>query len=502
MSPELVRSVLDSAPDAMLLIDPSGRIVFANRQVSALFGYPSGELLGDFVETLLPERFRGHHVSHRSSYAESIRVRPMGSGLDLFARRKDGTEFPVEISLSPAGDNDEKLVVAAIRDTTERRRTQTELREAREAADRANQAKSRFLATASHDLRQPMQALSLLNGAMRRMSPNADLADALEQEAQSIEVMSRLLNALLDISKLESGAIKPEVTAFRVAGLFEEVRREFASLAEAKGLALEMEACGDSVHSDMSLVGQIVRNFVSNAIKYTQRGSVKLRCEHERECVRLVVLDTGIGIPATELPHIFEDFYQVGVASNTTREGYGLGLGIVSRIANLLGALLDVTSEPGKGTKISVALPAAAECHAASTAPARANATAICKATTTCVLLVDDDERVRKATCAFLRTEGYSVIAAGSVAEAVSLANAHPEIRLLVTDYHLAAGETGLQVVSELRRRFGDTLPAVMITGDTSSTVGGLGADHRLRIASKPINPDMLLEVMSELLHT
>lgn len=503
LSSELVRSVLDSAPDAMLLIDETGRIVFANRQVSALFGYQSEELSGEFVEALLPERFRGRHVGHRSDYARNTRLRPMGSGLDLFARRKDASEFPVEISLSPAADATGAFIVAAIRDTSERRRVQMELREAREAADRANQAKSRFLATASHDLRQPMQALSLLNGTMRRMAPNEAFADALEQEAQSIAAMSRLLNALLDISKLESGAVKPEITDFRVASLFEELRREFMSVASAKGLAFEIETCGDFIHSDPSLVGQVVRNFVSNAIKYTQRGGVQLRCDHESGCVRLVVRDTGIGIAAGEQARIFEDFYQVGVASNASRDGYGLGLSIVARIANLLGAALRIQSEPGKGTEISIALPAAGALPmAAEPAPIAKPERRASEAPASCVLLVDDDERVRKATRALLKVEGFDVQMAGSVSEAISVGNAHPEIRLLVTDYHLAAGETGLQVIEALRQRFGANLPAVMITGDTSSAIRDLGTDHRLRMASKPIDPDKLLRMMSELLNS
>lgn len=152
LSSDLVRSVLDSAPDAMVIIDASGAIAFANHQVTALFGYDAEDLIGQNVECLLPVRFRARHVGYRNGYTSNVRVRPMGSGLDLFAMRKDGSEFPVEVSLSPAADGGSTLLVAAIRDITDRRTIQVHLREAREAADRANQAKSRFLATASHDL--------------------------------------------------------------------------------------------------------------------------------------------------------------------------------------------------------------------------------------------------------------------------------------------------------------------------------------------------------------
>ena len=188
---ELARSALDAAPDAMIIIDEAGTIRYANRQVSAIFGFPHDDIVGRPVEFLMPKRFRERHVNHRHTYVDSVRVRPMGIGLDLFGQRLDGTEFPVEISLSPVEGDSQFLVAAAIRDVTDRKRAEAELIEARqtaetareaadesrraadaarESADRANQAKSRFLATASHDLRQPLQSLSLLNGALRRAS--------------------------------------------------------------------------------------------------------------------------------------------------------------------------------------------------------------------------------------------------------------------------------------------------------------------------------------------
>src|ERR1700722_4021687 len=268
---ELARSALDAAPDAMIIIDQLGCILFANRQTSALFGYEHDEVIGQPIERLMPDRFRDRHVAHRVEYIKTLSVRAMGSGLDLYARRRDGTEFPVEISLSPIEDGDQVLIAAAIRDTTDRNRARAELVAAREAAehatqmadqarepavkaretaDRANQGKSRFLATASHDLRQPLQTLALLNGALRRIDADPDSADALAQQEQAIGAMSRLLNALLDISKLESGAIKPEPTDFHVASVFDELRREFANLAANKGLQLDVEMCTDCVHSD------------------------------------------------------------------------------------------------------------------------------------------------------------------------------------------------------------------------------------------------------------
>lgn len=316
--PELARSALEAAPDAMMMIDASGIIRFTNRQVSVLFQYPHDEIIGRHIEALMPERFRARHVGHRNGYFSNLRLRPMGLGLDLYGRRRDGTEFPVEISLSPVMDGDRALVAAAIRDVSDRKRVEAQLiiareaaesaralaDQARESADRANQGKSRFLATASHDLRQPLQTLALLNGTLRRIVSDQDVIEAIAQQDQAIGAMSRLLNALLDISKLESGAIKPEPTDFTVASIFEELRAEFAAIAATKGLRLEVEACADCVHSDRSLVEQILRNLVSNAIKYTREGWVRLRCMHEAGLVRVEVLDTGIGISPEHIPYI------------------------------------------------------------------------------------------------------------------------------------------------------------------------------------------------------
>ncbi len=493
LSRELDRSIFDSAPDAMVIVDDGGTVMFANRQVTTLFGYDQDEVVGQPIESLLPERFRGRHVGHRDRYIANLRFRPMGSGLELFARRQDGTEFPVEISLSPVYDGNRTLVAAAIRDATDRKRVEAEALAARETADRANQAKSRFLAAASHDLRQPLQTLAMLNGTLQRLVTEPRAAEPLHHQGQAIGAMSRLLNSLLDISKLESGAIKPEITDFRVAALFDDLRREFADLATEKGIELRVETCGDSVHSDPSLVGQILKNLVENAIKYTRKGWVELRCAHEPALVRIEVLDTGVGIPADQLAHIFEEFYQVGVSPNTTREGYGLGLSIVSRLVQLLEVKLDVRSEPGKGSCFALALPAGGAAGKAPTADPRAAEAA--RAAGRRVLVVEDDASVRAATLMLLRVEGYETAGAGTLAEALECSRAAPP-DLVVTDFHLASGETGLQVIAALREAVGPELSVVMITGDTSSAMAEIGRDNRLRIVSKPINPDEFLAIV------
>jgi len=509
---ELARSALEAAPDAMIIIDDQGIIRHANRQLSSLFGYPHDEVIGKRVEQLMPNRFREHHIAHRKQYSRRPWVRTMGQTLELLGFRADGTEFPVEISLSPidAPGEGKALVAAAIRDVTDRKRVEAELiaarrsaEHAREIADRANQGKSRFLATASHDLRQPLQTLALLNGTLRRMAAHADGAEALAEQEQAIGVMSRLLNTLLDISKLESGTVKPEPTDFAVATIFEELEREFASVAAGKGLSLEVEKSADYAHSDPGLIEQLLRNLISNAIKYTRQGRVRLRCATAlNSLVRVEVLDTGVGIPTDQLSCIFADFYQVGVSTNTSGDGYGLGLSIVKRIATLLDLNLEVHSEIGQGSTFSLLLPPAVGQVAGSYRPSPSHVLRMVSAEPRRVLFIEDDTSVRNATRMLLKVEGYRVTAAATLTEAIQAARSGEGFDLIISDYHLRDGETGSQVIDAVREVLGAHLKAILLTGDTSSAIRELPQDSRLRIASKPIRAEELLALMKALLHS
>jgi len=497
---ERFRALMDSAPDAMVVVDEHGRIVLVNARTEALFGYPRQELLGQSVERLIPARFRTEHPQHRSSYMSSPVVRPMGANIELHALHRDGSEIPVEISLSPVATRSGLQVVSAIRDISDRRRTLEQLREARNEADKANRAKSSFLATASHDLRQPLQTLALLNGALRRLVREGRAAAALGEQEIAIGVMSRLLNALLDISKLESGTLRPDLTLWSVGSLFEQMRSEFASVAASKGLQLEVQSVDACVRSDQSLIGQVLRNLLTNAIKYTNVGQVVLRSRVGDGVAHVEVIDTGIGMAPEELTRICEDFYQIGVTANTSREGYGLGLSIVSRIIKLLGLQLEVRSEPGNGSTFSFALPLAGAPLASGAQPGAAASHPSRNSREHHILVVEDDVAVLNATRVLLTVQGYRVSTAGTLAEALEHIRANPDIELLITDYHLAGGETGRQVISAIREIRGQKFKAVMISGDTSSAARGLRGDAALRFLSKPVSSADLMNLLEGLL--
>ncbi len=512
--PELARDALDAAPDAMLIMDERGAILFANRQTATLFGYSLEEIRHQRFEQLVPEPFEAPSGARRGSPGGARDGRTRGSGFESFAQRRDGSEFPIEIRLSMIEAPEGALTAAAIRDISDHKRAETELivarvlaeqaqaaaDAARLSADRANLAKGRFLATASHDLRQPLQALALLNRTLRTLVREPAARSALAQQEQTIRAMSRLMNALLDISKLESGAIKPEPADFALDGLFAELHTEFAAVAADKGLSLRFEEVRANAHSDPALVEEIMRNLISNAIKYTERGGITVRAVQERGALRLDVSDTGVGISADQLGLIFEEFFQVGVSPNAARDGYGLGLSIVQRIAKLLGTAVTVRSKPGEGSTFSMTVPFGAA-RTPSLAPANAvPAPAHRRFRRARILLVEDDAAVRGATQLLLSVEGYEVTAVPGLADAVRAAREDANLCLLITDYHLGASETGIQVIEAVRAILGPQLGAVLVTGDTSAVIRHLRLDEHLRIVSKPVDADELLALLQALL--
>jgi PAS domain S-box-containing protein len=486
------RMLLESAPDAMIIIDEQGKIAIANAQAEEMFGYGRHQMLGQPVEMLLPERLRDAHVGHRQGFATEPRLRPMGPGLDLVARRQDGSEFPVEISLSPVRSADGHFVSSVIRDVTQRKRMEDEIIAARQQAERANKANSAFLAAASHDLRQPVQALSLLNGALRRTVKDERALEMIESQEYSLIAMTNLLNSLLDISRLDAGAVSPELEDFPIKRLIDRLSDEFARQAKHVGLAFSSSSCATVINSDPNLLAEIIQNFVSNAIRYTDKGSVKLECvEKDGQCV-ISVTDTGIGIEQDQLQEIFREFHQCK-APGASKEGFGLGLAIVKRLSDLLGVEISVSSDIGKGSTFSVSIPAAdramarEESKAVADAPVHEDASGL-------VILIEDDVNVANAWGMLLEAEGYEVAMAASASEALALMNhLHETPALLISDFHLLDGSTGVEAVSAIREHFDVHIPAFIVSGDTSKVVKEARLLDNCTLMCKPIDTNRLL---------
>ena len=374
-------------------------------------------------------------------------------------------------------------------------RQQNQLVASQNSLDQAREMKDRILAIASHDLRQPLQTLFLLNGVLRRLATDSHVATAVAGQEKAIQAMSELLDSLLDISKLEAGATKPQITDVDLDELFEGLRVEFAGIAAAKGLHLEILSSNETARTDPKLLGQVLRNLLSNAIKFTHEGSVRMQCMREAAQLRIDVTDTGRGIASEHLPHIFEEFYQAGGMPNTAHEGHGLGLGIVRRLIQLLGHQIKVASTVGEGATFSMVLPVgSARSRVAPPIKASSQDVRIDHAH---VMVVEDDAFVLSGVCSLLETVGYRVTGVTSVAEALKQAHEQKDIVLLITDFHLANGELGTEAIRSIRSVLGRDVKAFLLTGDTSSRLQTIARENDACLMSKPINADEFLGLLS-----
>ena len=368
------RELIEHAPDAILQIDTTGKIIVANSTAVSMFGYPREELLGSSVDRLVPEASRAAHPGHRKAFAAAGITRPMGQGLDLHALRKDGTEVPVEISLSPVKTDQGIYITAAIRDVTERKRIEAQVRllekgylqelEARkEEAERLNHLKSEFLASISHELRTPLHTIIGFSELLAEESEgplNEEQSRFLEHIHRDSEHLLALINDLLDFSQIEAGGLNLHAEVLPLGEAISEAVNAIRPSAEAKGISMlaDMDA-NISVSADQLRLRQILYNLLSNAVKFTPAGgtiSVSIAPVPAEQSVRITVSDTGIGIADEERVHIFDKFYQVGVTTGGVREGTGLGLAICKQLIEMHGGSIWVESEPGRGSRFHFTL--------------------------------------------------------------------------------------------------------------------------------------------------
>ncbi|WP_431856001.1 NahK/ErcS family hybrid sensor histidine kinase/response regulator [Azospirillum sp.] len=533
-----IRLITDAVPALIAYVDAEQRYRFVNRAYEDWFKRPRSEIDNRFMRDVLSPadyEIRRPHVL-RALAGESVSFEMERAGDDGAVRYAVATYIPhfgerhevlgyfalihditerrlVAQALEDAKESLERRVVERTAELTqlnrklhqeirERAAAETAARVARAEAEQANLSKTKFLAAASHDLLQPLNAARLFVSALddlEQPEANRTMVENIDVALASVE---DLLAALLDISKLDAGAVTPELADFPVKGLLGSLATEYAPVARERGLDLRVLVSGAVVRSDIRLLRRIVQNFLSNALRYTAQGRVLVGCRRVPEGLRVEVWDTGPGIPPDKLDEVFQEFRRLDTpcAASDRHRGIGLGLAIVDRVARMLGHPIAVRSEPGRGSVFSVTVPSGTRPR-----PARAPEVAARPATDrlagASVLVLDNEPAVLAGMEALLRGWSCRVTSATTGAEALrGLAGLDRPPDLLIADYHLDDGALGVTEVERLRAACGRKLPAIIITANRTAELAAEAQAQGCMLLNKPVRPAQLRALMSGLI--
>jgi len=487
----------------------------ANPALARMLGYPDAPALLLSRRDLASHLFAGGQ-DELLAIAQALQREQALLGYETQLRRRDGSHIDVLMNLLLRPD-EPGVVEGFVADITERKLAQqrlqqlndqleqrvaertNELIEARDAAQAANRSKDKYLAAASHDLLQPLNAARLLISTLRERSLPAAEQQLVERAHQALEGAEDLLTDLLDISRLDQAAIKPDLDLYSLDEVLAPLASEFQPVAEAAGLGLRVRSGRLAVRTDLRLLTRILRNFISNACRYTEQGHILLGARRQGEHVRLEVWDTGRGIAADRLESIFLEFNQLDVGRAADRKGVGLGLAIVERIARILECRVQVRSWPGRGSVFSIEVPLSPYLPQVPAATAFVHTALGDPLPGRRLLVLDNESSIQQSMAALLQQWGCEVVTAADYGEALAvLAGQAPE--LILADFHLDHGVTGCEVVRDLRGHFGQRIAAVMITADRSEqsrrAMQRLGAP----LLNKPVKPGKLRAVLSQLL--
>jgi PAS domain S-box-containing protein len=380
-------------------------------------------------------------------------------------------------------------------DITRRKEAEAALQAAKNEAERANLAKTKFLAAASHDLRQPMQSMFMFAAALHPHVTSERGRNALTMLERGLDTMKGLLDTLLDVSRLDAGVIRPAIEDFPIRPVLDHIGASYQPVAAAKGLELRVGAtCDTVVRSDPNLLGRMVRNLVENAIRYTEFGYVRLTCHVVNGHARIAVHDTGIGIPPAHLERVFDEFHQLGNPERDRSQGLGLGLSIVQRLSRLLGHPVTVESEPGQGSVFSIDVtlgkaPALLDNQPGAIVPRDGEGRL--------AVLVDDDAIVLLGLRAIFQDWKFQTLIAASAEQAVERLKSDGRIPdIIIADYRLRGGERGTDAVQRIRDLLGVAVPAIILTGETGMEWQREAGDLGYGIAFKPVTPRQLHDVL------
>jgi len=474
-----------------------GRPRWINPAVERMTGYAVAECLAmpDYPLPLIHDEDRPAVAAHLARAAQGT----SGNDVAFRIREKDGGIRWASVSWQTLFDADGVVrgYRTSVRDIGARKAAEDALRTAHAEAERANQAKSRFLAAASHDLRQPLQALNMFVAALGATSLDARSREIIGAIEDSLHATNDLLDSLLDVSRLEAGVLQVNRRRLAIIDLLDRMEAEFAEPAREKGLKLRVVPSSAVVQTDPTLLDRILRNLTANAVRYTERGRVLIGCRRRGTMLRIEVRDTGIGIPASKLQAVFEEFYQIGNPERDRTRGLGLGLAIVDRIADLLGHRVDVWSQPGRGSLFSIAVPLAEPSASPDDrAPMRRG-----RLDGAVIVAIDDEPAQLHAMTLLFRQWGCDVLAAHSAEEAITrLAASSRRPDAIVADYRLRDDRTGAEAIIALRDVMHAPIPGVILTGDTEPGRLAEAAASGFELLYKPVDPARLRELLMRLL--
>jgi PAS domain S-box-containing protein len=438
-----------------------------------------------------------HPEDHRlvASCLDDARPDQPSHSIAFRCRRPDGGEVWLEqiaiVQFNSAGKP--TRINGLTTDVTERKRFDEELSLAWKTAEMADRAKSSFLAAASHDLRQPLQTLKLLQAALEPHHPSGEARKLVAGIGQSLDTMTSILSSLLDVNRLESGNLRPSVSEFSLNEIFEPLAGDFVAPVQERGLRLCIVRSELIIRSDRRMLAEMIRNLLSNAVRYTDRGRILLGCRRAGDTVRIEVWDSGVGITEDQLPHIFHEYYQG--TGGAERGGFGLGLAIVKRLGEILDHRVEVRSIPRKGTRFFIEVPRGRSGVKVpeATPPVHPHNDAFLGS----VLAIEDEASVRSALGRLLKVRGVDATIVATATEALTLVREQglrPDV--LLCDYNLRGSPDGIATIRELRAALGRNVPAVVMTGDTrSQTVDSISAQG-VSVLIKPFTAEELLEAL------
>ena len=482
----------------ILLLDPDGRIVFCNPYFEELTGYGSDDVVGrDWFDTFIP-------VDERNTIREFFSVvmrEGLNDGYTNAIVTKSGDERLIEWHSKTLEDENRIYgLLCTGYDVTEREAHAQVLAVSKQEAEQATMTKLRFLAAASHDLRQPLQAINMyLSTLMRQLDQPEQIAIG-QKILKSLDTMGGLLDALLDISRLESGSVTPQKQDFPIQELLNKIVTYNIQQAKEKGLTLICESNECIVHSDPALLERVIENFVTNAIRYTEQGGITVTCQCSDRAARIAVSDTGIGIPEEMQEKVFDEYFQLNNPMRDRRRGLGLGLGlsIVKHIAEILGHPLDASSEEGRGSTFMIEVELGEterECiDAAQSVSVESHRSDV---PATIVLFIDDDPAVVDATSMLLKTTGVEVHSALNGDNALDIVAAGVRPDVIVSDYRLPR-YNGIELVRRVREATASDLPAILMTGDTSISEIESSSLEKCTVLRKPVDTDRLIALIAQ----